>query len=212
MMKDDSKAEMWCYRRIRTADKLDREQDQNSILDQLQTRRELLAQIIKIWLSLDMHAETINCNLVNTCILGMMPGKRRRGRPRMQYIDNIKKWTTDHLEENVRLTEDRTAWPKRSCAAGATNVRTDDTESTKVSKHFQFLINSLYLIIILSVFILFSLLKNTQFTYFANFILHILYINKTWEYIFEEFFPPTDSFFYPKSPTTYKWPNNGLNK
>ena len=71
------------------------------------------------WLSLDMHAETIQCNLVKTCILGMMPGKRRRGRPSMQYIVNIKKSTRASLEENVRLTEDRTAWHERSCAAGA---------------------------------------------------------------------------------------------
>ena len=34
----------------------------------------------------------------------MMTGKGRRGRPRMQYIDNIKKWTRASLEENVRLT------------------------------------------------------------------------------------------------------------
>ena len=58
----------------------------------------------------------------------MMPGKRRTGRPRMQYIDNIKKWTKTSLEENVRLTEDRTAWLERSCAAGAANVRTDDAD------------------------------------------------------------------------------------
>ena len=68
------------------------------------------------------------CNQVKTCILGMMPGKRRRGRPRMQYIDHIKKWTRVSLGENVRLTEDRTAWRERSCAAGAANVRTDDAD------------------------------------------------------------------------------------
>ena len=43
----------------------------------------------------------------------------------MQNIDNIKKWTRASLEENIRVTEDRTAWHKRSCAAGAANVRTD---------------------------------------------------------------------------------------
>ena len=57
-----------------------------------------------------------------------MLGKRRRGRPRMQYIDNIKKWTRASLEENVRRTEDRTAWSERSCAAGAANARTDDAD------------------------------------------------------------------------------------
>ena len=68
------------------------------------------------------------CNLVKTCILGMMPGKRIRRRLRMQYIDNIKKWTRASSEEKVRLTEDRTAWRERSCAAGAANVSTDDAD------------------------------------------------------------------------------------
>ena len=54
-------------------------------------------------------------------------GEKKKGRPRMQYIDNIKKWTRTSLEENVRMTEDRTVW-ERSCAAGAANVRTDDAD------------------------------------------------------------------------------------
>ena len=33
--------------------------------------------------------------------------------PRKQYIDNIKKWTRTSLEENVRLTEDRTEWREK---------------------------------------------------------------------------------------------------
>ena len=58
----------------------------------------------------------------------MTPGKEVGGRPRMQYIDNIKKRIKASLEEKVRLTEDRTAWRERSCAAGASNVRTDDAD------------------------------------------------------------------------------------
>ena len=78
-----------------------------STLDELQTRRELLAQIIKRKMAFFGHACRNNkCNLEKTCILVMMSRKRRRGRPRMQYIDNIKKWTKASLEENVRLTED----------------------------------------------------------------------------------------------------------
>ena len=53
-------------------------------------------------------------------------GERIRGRPRMQYIDNINKWTIASLEENILVAEDRTAWHKRSC--GAANVRTDDVD------------------------------------------------------------------------------------
>ena len=52
----------------------------------------------------------------------------KKGCPRVQYIDSIKKWTRASLEVNVRRTEDRTAWRERSCAAGAANVRTDDAD------------------------------------------------------------------------------------
>ena len=50
-------------------------------------------------------------------------GEKKKGAPVMKYIDNIKKWRKASLEENVRLTEDRTALRERSCAAGAANVR-----------------------------------------------------------------------------------------
>ena len=52
----------------------------------------------------------------------------------MQYIDNINKRTRASMEENVRLTKDRTAWRERRCAAGAANVRTDDAKVKYVSK------------------------------------------------------------------------------
>ena len=56
-----------------------------SILDQLQTRRQLLAQIMKRKMAFFGHACRNNrCNLVKTCILVTMPGKRRRGRHSMQ--------------------------------------------------------------------------------------------------------------------------------
>ena len=47
------------------------------ILDELQTRRELLAQIINRKMAFFGHACRNNkCNLVKTCILRMMLGKR----------------------------------------------------------------------------------------------------------------------------------------
>ena len=54
--------------------------------------------------------------------------EKKKGRPGMQYNGNIEKWTRASLEENVRLSEDRTAWRKRSCAAAADNIRTDDAD------------------------------------------------------------------------------------
>ena len=64
------------------ADKLDGEKANKSILYELQTRRELLAQIIKSIMAFFGHACRNNrYNLVKTCVLGMMPGKRRRAAP-----------------------------------------------------------------------------------------------------------------------------------
>jgi len=38
---------------------------------------------------------------------GTMPGARRRGRPHMAWMDNIKMWTGLPVEESIRMTEDR---------------------------------------------------------------------------------------------------------
>ena len=56
-----------------------------SIMVDLQSRRELLAPMIKEEIAFFGHAWRNNmCNLVKTCILGMMPGKEE-GAPSMQY-------------------------------------------------------------------------------------------------------------------------------
>ena len=41
-----------------------------------------------------------------------MSGARRRGRPRTAWMDNINTWTGLHVEESVRMTEDRDKWRK----------------------------------------------------------------------------------------------------
>ena len=61
-----------------------------------------------------------------------MPGKRRRGRPRMQYIDRIKKWTRASLEENVRLTEHKHHGMKEGVQLE--RLTSELTTPTKVSK------------------------------------------------------------------------------
>ena len=112
-------AEMWCYRKMLRISWTEKRTNK-STSDELQTRRELLAQFIKRKMTFFGHACRKNkCNLVKTRILGMMPGKRR-GKA--------------SLEENVGLPEDRTSWHERSCAAGAANVRTANADKSKVMK------------------------------------------------------------------------------
>ena len=43
---------------------------------------------------------------------GTMPGARRRGRPRMAWMDNINTWAVLSLEESIKMTEDRDKWTK----------------------------------------------------------------------------------------------------
>jgi len=55
---------------------------------------------------------------------GMMPGARRRGRPRTAWMDNIKMWAGLSVEVSVRMTEDRDKW--RKYVHGVANPRIKD--------------------------------------------------------------------------------------
>jgi len=53
-----------------------------------------------------------------------MPGARRRGSPRTAWMDNINTWTGFHMEESIRMTEDRDKW--RKYVHGVANPRIED--------------------------------------------------------------------------------------
>ena len=59
-----------------------------------------------------------------------MPGARRRGRPRMAWMDNIKTWTGLSLEESIRMTEEGTngesksmVWPTQGSRTAKDQIR-----------------------------------------------------------------------------------------
>jgi len=64
-----------------------------------------------------------NC-LEKKIMQGKMPGARRRGRPRMAWIDNIKSWTGLSVEESIRITDDRDKL--RKYVHGVANLQTED--------------------------------------------------------------------------------------
>ena len=41
---------------------------------------------------------------------GTLPGNRKRGRPRTNWLGNIKDWTGLEMKEMIRATEDRRRW------------------------------------------------------------------------------------------------------
>jgi len=57
-------------------------------------------------------------------VQGTIPGARRRGRPCTAWVDNIKMWTGLHMEESIRMTEDRDKW--RKYVHGVANPRIED--------------------------------------------------------------------------------------
>ena len=60
---------------------------------------------------------------------GIMPGARRRGRPRTAWMDNIKTWTGISVEGSIRMTEDRDKW--RKYVHGVANRRIEDGQRTE---------------------------------------------------------------------------------
>ena len=55
---------------------------------------------------------------------GTMPGRRRRGRPRTAWINNISTWTKLTVEGSVRMTNDRDQW--RMYVHGVANPWVED--------------------------------------------------------------------------------------
>ena len=64
-------------------------------------------------------------------ILRYVEGRRRRGRPRKQYIDNIKQWTQLPTSQCVRAAEDRSGWKRLVSQAMMANDHTWSAEKKK---------------------------------------------------------------------------------
>ena len=78
---------------------------------QLNTIRQLLGFVLRRKLSYLGHTHREGgCELVKTVIHGKVPGKRRRGRLRASYSNNITKWMGRTMSEITRETQDRGLW------------------------------------------------------------------------------------------------------
>lgn len=105
-------AEMWMWRRMMRVSWTERRSDED-ILKELDVQRELLAFIRKRKLSYFGHmCRPSGCQITKATFQGKVNGKRRRGRPRMQYGDNIHMWCNRPLIDCTRAAEDRNGWKK----------------------------------------------------------------------------------------------------
>jgi len=97
------------------------------VLNKAGVKRELLDTVKVRKLAYYGHTKRKQGNCPEKEIMqGTMPGARRRGRPRMAWIDNIKLWTELAVEESIRMTMTKYRDKWRKYVHGVANPRIED--------------------------------------------------------------------------------------
>ena len=93
-----------------------------SILKEISPAFSLEGMMLKLKLQYFGHLMRRVDSLEKTLMLGGIGGRRRRGRPRMRWLDGITDWMDVNLSELLELVMDRGAW--RAEIHGVTKSRT----------------------------------------------------------------------------------------